>query len=140
MESVVLVLEHHEDDVGEKPLVRSEATGLLRTLNRLETMLMRELLSDILERFEKVSQTLQKVDTSLERAVRLYEPLVSFIDTLREISPLYEQKAKKQCNIDYETSCYKHQRKRKPQYDESKEQEVILKGKDTFGVEFVCSS
>lgn len=90
---------------------------------------MMELWSDILERFEKV------VDTSLERVVRLYESLVSFIETLREMFPLYEQKAEKQCNIDYETSCYKRQRKKKPQYDESKEQEVILKGKDKFRVE-----
>lgn len=67
LESVILALEHYEDDVGEKTLVRSEATGLLRTLNRLETMLMMEPWSDILERFEKVSQTLHKVDTSLER-------------------------------------------------------------------------
>lgn len=49
--------------------------------------------------------------------------------------PLYEQKAKKRCNIDYETTCNKRQRKRKPQYDESKEQEVILDGKDKFRVE-----
>lgn len=67
--------------------------------------------------------------------MRLYESLVSFIDTLREMFLLYEQKAKKQCRIDYETSCYKRQRKRKPQYDESKEQEVILEGKDKFRVE-----
>lgn len=49
-------------------------------------MLMMELWSDILERFEKVSQTLQKVDTSLERFVGLYESLVSFIETLRKSS------------------------------------------------------
>lgn len=33
------------------------------------------------------------------------------------------------------TSCYKRLRKRKPQYDESKEQELILDGKDKFRVE-----
>lgn len=86
-------------------------------------------------KIKTLSNTEQKVNTSLERVVRLYELLVSFIDSLREMFPLYEQKARTRCNIDYETTCYKRQRKRKPQYDASKEQEVILDGKDKFRVE-----
>lgn len=82
---MLLALEHYADDSTEKPLTRSEATGMLKSLNRLETTLMMELLCDILERIQKVSQTLQKVDTSLERVVILYDSLVSFMDPLREM-------------------------------------------------------
>lgn len=88
-------MENCEENTNEKPLVRIEATGFLRSLNRLETIFTMELWGDILDRFEKVSQTLQKADTSLERVVRLYEPLVLFIDSLRKILPIYEERAKK---------------------------------------------
>lgn len=135
LESVTLALEHYEDDTSEKPLVRSEASGLLRSLNRLETRLMMELWCDILDRFEKVSQKLQKVDTSLERVVRLYESLITFIDSLREMFLVYEERARKGCDVDYESCCNKRQRKRKLQADENKECEVILHGRDKFKVE-----
>ena len=69
LENVILALEYYEDDTNEKPLVRSESSGLLKSLNRLETILMMALWCDILDRFEKVSQTLQKVDTLLEKVV-----------------------------------------------------------------------
>lgn len=133
-ESVLLALEHYADDSTEKPLTRSEATGMLKSLNRLETTLMMELWCDILERIQKVSQTLQKVDTSLERVVILYDSLVSFMDSLREMFSVYEEKANKLCDADYETS-YKRQKKRKLQDDESKDNEVILHGRDKFRVE-----
>ena len=42
---------------NEKPLVRSEASGLLKSFNRLETTLMMELWCDILDSFETVSYT-----------------------------------------------------------------------------------
>lgn len=134
LDGVMLALKNYEENTNEKPLVRSEATGLLRSLNRLETVFMMELWSDILDRFEQVSQTLQKIETSIERVVRLYDSLVLFIDSLRDMFPAYEERAKKQCDLDYET-CYKRQKKRKFQADENKETEVLLEGRDKFRVE-----
>lgn len=64
-----MLQEHQKDDTTKKLLVRSEVQGLLKSLNRLETKLMMKLWGDILDRFEKLSQTLQKVDTSLEKEV-----------------------------------------------------------------------
>lgn len=44
------------DSDSEKPLTRSEASGLLRNLNKLETVFMTSLWCDILQTFNNVSK------------------------------------------------------------------------------------
>ncbi|GLV33222.1 hypothetical protein CBL_08390 [Carabus blaptoides fortunei] len=47
------------NDVNEKPSTRSEASGLLISLDSMETCFLSLLWNDILDRFNKVSQSLQ---------------------------------------------------------------------------------
>jgi hypothetical protein len=136
-ESIIEALHFYQNDPCEKPLIRNEACGILNGMYRLETALMLEIWTDILERFGKVSETLQSVDTSIERANRLYDSLVGYMDSLRDMFDEYEKKAMARCEwceSDYDTSSKRFQkRKRRP--DEEIGDEVILTGRDKFKVE-----
>lgn len=133
-ESVIEALQFYQNDPYEKPLVKNEAWGILNSLHRLETALMLVIWTDILERFEKVSETLQSVETSIERVNRLYGSLVMYIESLREMFDEYERKAIDRCESDY-TSTTKRLKKRKLRPDEDNQEEVVLTGKEKFKVE-----
>lgn len=58
---------------------------------------------DILDRFEKVSLALQSVETFLIRVVGIKVSLVVNIYSFGEILYLYEERAKKACEVNYKT-------------------------------------
>lgn len=136
-DSVIEALQFYQSDPSEKPLVRNESWGILNSLYRLETALMLEIWTDILERFQNVSVTLQSVETSIEKVNMLYDSLVKYMESLREMFDHYEKKAIERCENDYETAI-KRLKKRKLRVDEDRggvEQEVILTGREKFRVE-----
>ncbi|KAJ8890362.1 hypothetical protein PR048_009870 [Dryococelus australis] len=87
-----IALQFYQSDPCEKPLVRNEAWGILNSLHKLETALILEIWTYILERFQKVSESLHSVETLIEKVNRLYDSLVQYMETLREMCDDYEKK------------------------------------------------
>ncbi|XP_029341219.1 uncharacterized protein LOC115033197 [Acyrthosiphon pisum] len=81
------------DSDNEKPLTRSEASGLLRNMNKLETAFMTSLWCDILQAFNNVSKKLQSIKIDISCVVGLYNTLIEYIKTLRTMFNTYEKLA-----------------------------------------------
>jgi len=132
LQSLTMMIE----DVHEKAVTRSEAATLKKQLNRFETMFMAVFWNSLLDRFNATSKLLQSVDVDIGIAVELYRSLINFVESLRsdEMFEMYVEKAK--CIIvgEYEFES-KRNYKRKLQFGESKENEVIMTGKNKFRVE-----
>lgn len=67
------------NDNYEKPLVLSEAKGLVRQMNKLETAYITVFWSDILHTFNKTSLLLQSIDIDISTVVGLYASLIEYI-------------------------------------------------------------
>lgn len=121
------------DSDSEKPLTRSEASGLLRNMNKLETAFMTSLWCDILQTFNNVSKKLQSIKMDLSCVVELYNTLIEYIKTLRTMFNTYEKLAqdKFEENVpQFETK----NRKRKKQIDESNEPNTVFSGYRHFKI------
>ncbi|XP_008185930.1 zinc finger MYM-type protein 1-like [Acyrthosiphon pisum] len=81
------------DSDNEKPLTRSEASGLLRNMKKLETAFMTSLWCDILQAFNNVSKKLQSIKIDLSCVVGLYNTLIEYIKRLRTMFNTYEKLA-----------------------------------------------
>ncbi|XP_077276993.1 uncharacterized protein LOC143905449 [Temnothorax americanus] len=91
----------------------------------------------LLDRFNATSKVLQSVDIDVGVAVELYRSLIDFIESLRSdemFEAVYVEKAKCIIPEEYEFNS-KRSCKRKLQFGESKENEVIMTGKNKFRVE-----
>ncbi|XP_071568451.1 zinc finger MYM-type protein 1-like [Temnothorax nylanderi] len=132
LQSLMIMIE----DVHEKAVTRSEAAVLKKQLGRFETVFMAIFWNSLLDRFNATSKVLQSVDIDVGVAVELYRSLIDFMESLRsdEMFEVYVEKAKciipEEYEFDNKRSC-----KRKLQFGESKENEVIMTGKNKFRVE-----
>ena len=81
------LLEVISEDEEEKADARLEAKGLFSMMDQLETGIMVELWSTILERFNKTSKQLQNPKLDLNSATQMLESLKTFVQKIR---PLFE--------------------------------------------------
>ena len=63
---------------------RAEANGLTKKMEQLETAIMAAISHTVLDRFIATSASLQKADTDLLTAVKLYQSLITFVKQMRE--------------------------------------------------------
>jgi len=133
--SIKQVLEELINDDYEKPFVRSEARGLIRQMNKLETAYMTVFWSDILHTFNKTSLLLQSVNIDISTVVSLYNSLIEYVQQLRSMFNDYEKLAKTMFNNDDTVPDYEHKsRKRKKCNDESIEPDAIFNGRQNFKI------
>ncbi|KAF0714401.1 zinc finger MYM-type protein 1-like, partial [Aphis craccivora] len=132
VKKALLDLKH---DKLQKPLTRSEAEGLLRQLNRLETSFMTEFWNDVLHTFNKTSKLLQSVQIDLSTVVELYNSLVAYVKSVREMFQTYEDAAKEKfidCNKipEFENKL----RRRKKHFDESNDPGHTFDSQNNFKI------
>ncbi|XP_050059838.1 uncharacterized protein LOC114132255 [Aphis gossypii] len=132
MKKALLDLKH---DKLQKPLTRSEADGLLRQLNRLETSFMTEFWNDVLHTFNKTSKLLQSVQIDLSTVVELYNTLVAYVKSVREMFQTYEDAAKEKfIDCDKIPEFENKQRKRKKYFDESNDPGHTFDSQNNFKI------
>ena len=71
------------DDNNEKYQTKKTARGIVSSMEKLETGILLEVWSCIMERFHKTSQALQNSKMTLNRATNLPQGLHDFIQLLR---------------------------------------------------------
>jgi len=98
--AVTNALQELVDSDSEKSLIRSEASGLLRNMNKLETAFMTSLWCDILQKCNNVSKKLQSVQLDLSYVVKLYNTLMkNWLKTnLKKMFLTLKQKTEKEKN------------------------------------------
>ncbi|KAL4152988.1 hypothetical protein QTP88_000821 [Uroleucon formosanum] len=124
------------NDMSEKPSTRFEASGLLNCFGSLEMCFLTLMWNDVLERFNKVSKSLQSVDIGLGTVVELYHSLVMYLEGIREdgIFDLYESRGIELSGEQNYTYDLKRKPKRKVQFDEVKRNDTELSGRNRFRV------
>lgn len=132
----ITVLEELSTDHNQPPETRVEASGLLKGLKEIETVILLEVWDTVLERFQSTSIQLQKSGLSLNTAVALLESLLHFVEDLRSQFDDFEAKAMAKCDVKG-NAAYKDDmqriRKRKRHHDEiDSAEEVTLTGRDKF--------
>ncbi|XP_036150479.1 uncharacterized protein LOC118648434 [Monomorium pharaonis] len=132
LQSLMIMIE----DVHEKAVTRSEAAILKKQLSRFETVFMAVFWNSLLDRFNAMNKLPQSVDIDIGIAVELYRySLIDFVESLRsdEMFKVYVEKAKCIISEEYEFDS-KRSCKRKLQLGESKENEVVMTGRNKFTV------
>lgn len=128
-----------ETDASQKPIIRNEAIGLRKKLERFETTFMIVFWGFLLDRINIVNKSLQSVDINILQAIELYHSLIGVIQSLREQFDYYENEAKKIYFLDeftYENDT-KRRKIRSLKSDEtrdSRKTDVILNGRDNFRI------
>ncbi|KAJ8941976.1 hypothetical protein NQ314_010200 [Rhamnusium bicolor] len=86
---------------NEKPSVQAEAMGLLGKFNSLETGILTSFWSDVLEKCDKASKTLQTVDIDLSTTIAIFESLIGYLKSLRDQDQFdkYEERGKQLSKI-----------------------------------------
>ncbi|XP_068203876.1 uncharacterized protein [Palaemon carinicauda] len=139
----IIVLEEFSSDQNQPAETRAEASGLLKGLKKLETVILLEVWDTVLERFQSASIQLQKPGISLNTAVTLLESLLQFVKDLRSQFDDFEAKAIAKCDpsdVTGKVAYYADRqsqriRKRKRQHDElDSVEDVTLTGRDMFRV------
>ncbi|KAK4300341.1 hypothetical protein Pmani_027458 [Petrolisthes manimaculis] len=132
------VLEELSSDQNQPAETRAEASGLLKGLKKLETVILLEVWDTVLERFQSASIQLQKSGLSLNTAVTLLDSLLQFVKDLRSQFDDFESKAMAKCDPSaayYADTQSQHIRKRKRHHDElDSVEDVTLTGRDMFRV------
>lgn len=131
---ILQALESIEDDPNEKPVSRHEAAVILRQLNRLETAFMVVLWSFLLGRFNSTSKKLQSVSIDVSMVMELYGSLIQLVRDTRDCFEEYEQKAKLLSTLETYEHDTRRAKKRKVPFDESREGEINLSGRDNFRI------
>ncbi|XP_017467866.1 PREDICTED: uncharacterized protein LOC108360188 [Rhagoletis zephyria] len=91
------------DDSEQKDVVRSQARGLAKTMESLETAIYVIFWHDILERFHLTIKSLQNPAITLRTAVNSLVSLQSFVKSKRDAFDTYEEAAKDLSEVsDYE--------------------------------------
>jgi len=126
--NIVDALHKISNNINEKPSTKSEAVGLLKKINRLETVFMTIFWTNILERVNKTSKKLQSVDIDLITVVELYQSLIHYIESLRNENSfkILEDIAIKKSGIKDYNDHNKRKRKRKMHIDENNDNEVLF--------------
>lgn len=130
--NIVHALHKISNNRNEKPSTKCEAVGLLKKLNRLETVFMTIFWTNILDRVNKTSKKLQSVDIDLITVVELYESLIHYVESLRneDSFKIFEDIAIKKSGIKDYNDHNKRKRKRKIHVDENNDNEVLFSERD----------
>lgn len=134
------------NDQDEKPITKNEASALLKKMQKFEPALLTTIWCKILERVNATSKALQDPSLNIFTSIELLKSLVSFVQTLRgnfdSTNGIENEAATLVDDATYKEDISRT-RKRKLFFDESKENEVHLSGKEKFKVEahyVICDS
>lgn len=118
-------LQNLANDINQKPETKQKATGLINSMDKLETCLMIVIWRNILERVNAVSLSLQSNKLDLNRASALIQSLKDFITSLRTNEEFIdmEKRAKEMTNEEYQS-----ERKRNRKYDCSTQEDTHFVG------------
>ncbi|XP_074106438.1 LOW QUALITY PROTEIN: zinc finger MYM-type protein 1-like, partial [Cotesia typhae] len=133
--AIIDALEFIAESEDEKPTIGSEATGLQRKLQHLETAILVIVWNVILDRFNAASKKLQESQADLSSVVQIYSSLALFLQDMRERQfSEYEEKAKTLSGVqDYYRYDTRRKKTRKIQPDESRVNERIpSSGQENF--------
>ena len=115
---------------------RAEAEGYLKSLKRIETVILLEVWDTILERLQKTNLSLQENGLSLNIAVNLLESVLQCIVSQRNEFASFESKGKIKCPVKDYIAFNRRPLKRKRQFDESKTSETQLSLTEKFKTSF----
>lgn len=122
------------DNSTQKPCAKLEAKNLEKQLNLLETALMIIFWNDILQTMNKINTSLQKVEIDIETVVSLYSSLEEYIQEKRNVNSFkyYKIKAVELSGCDE----YKITRniKKKKQVDENKSSDTTFDKDEDFRI------
>ncbi|XP_044591536.1 zinc finger MYM-type protein 1-like [Cotesia glomerata] len=82
--AIIDALEFIAESEDEKPTTRSEATGLQRKLQHLETAILVIVWNVILDRFNAASKKIQESQADLSSVVQIYSSLALFLQDMRD--------------------------------------------------------
>lgn len=133
-EQVFEALHTIAEDPTQKPITRSEAQGLINSLDTLETAFMTVFWGFILERLNKSNKILQSVDIDLSSVVGIYDSLIQLIASLRGKFDYFEEKAKKLSSVDSYKTDLRRKKRRKLQHDETRTNEVEFSSRENFRI------
>ena len=123
----------------QKPVAKAEAKALVKQMERYEIALMTVLWNMLLQRIDATSKSLQDQKLCLSKAAELLNSLTLFFKNVRENFAKIETEAKfllgieNDHNIAYEDKqTQRRQTKRTLFFDETADNDVILKGREKF--------
>ncbi|XP_059156041.1 zinc finger MYM-type protein 1-like [Physella acuta] len=135
----ISALEELAADENQPLKCRAEAEGYLKSLQKLETVILLEVWDTILERLHKTNVSLQEKGLSLNTAVNLLKSVLLYIESQRNEFASFESKGKIKCEVKDYTYSNRRPLKRKRQFDESKVSEMQLSPREKFKTEvFIC--
>lgn len=119
--AIIDALEFIAESRDEKPTTQSEATGLQRKLQHLETAILVIVWNVILGRFNAASKKLQESQADLSFVVQIYSSLALFLQDMRDRQfSEYEEKAKALSGVqDYYRYDTRRKKTKKIQPDDS---------------------
>lgn len=109
---IINTLQNIENDDTEKGISRSEAKGLRKRLQPLETAIMAVFWGSVMNRINSTSKTIQSVDMDISTIVGLYTSLIDYLHVIRDNFNDFEETAKVLTDADYEENeirCRKRQ-------------------------------
>lgn len=124
------------DDEREKATTRSEASGYLVKLQRLETAFLSILWGDLLPRFNISSKKLQSLETDLSTVSIIYSSLLEYVKSIKQEYDfdIYENGALAKSEAAVYEDEIKRTKIRKLLPGETREGEIHLSGRDNFRV------
>ncbi|XP_043484549.1 zinc finger MYM-type protein 1-like [Leptopilina heterotoma] len=130
------VLFNFSSDLNEKTLARSEALGLFKNMEIFETFFLTIVWDKLLERINATSKALENPNLNLTYGVQLLESLLLFIEEMRSTFDKIENETK--ILLDIEEVQYQNEkkrtRKRKAFFDEIRQNETLLTGRENFKI------
>ena len=121
-------------NASQKPVAKAEAKALVKILERYEIALMTVLWNSLLQRINATSKSLQDPILCLSKVVELFKSLIIFFQTVRENFPKIETEARHILGIENDDTAYEDKRPRKRTlfFDETAENDVMMKGREKF--------
>lgn len=121
-------------NTSEKPVTRAEATGLLKDFNTLEIGILTAFWSEVLEKCDQASKSLQTVDIDVSTAVKIYKSLIGYFRSIRDNFNFYENRGKMYVKEGNYKKDQKRKTTRKRQFDEGTSVDVTFDGKNDFRI------
>jgi len=117
---IISALQVIQNDESQKPTVKCEATGILRSLQCLETAGMTSFWSAILKRFNSTNKSLQSENIDIGTVIELYSSLLEYVRENRSMSmyDTYEKAGFEKSKIGTYKTVTKRRRSRKLQLEE----------------------
>ena len=122
-QAVLQVLKAISDDNDETYQTKETARGFVSSMKKLETGILLEVWSCIMERFHKTSQALQDSKTTLNKATNLLQGLQNFIQLLRSQFQTFEGRGQALSGCHYYTEEISKKKRRKVELDSEGESE-----------------